>query len=93
MGERVNGFDSARWIKIIVICANRIEKVAAEGAAMAANSKDIERNAYVHALAGLRGARERMLASTDMSADERKHALEGIDTAIRELEGDLAKTQ
>ena len=79
--------------KVIVICSNRIQKVADEGAAMAANSKDIERNAYAQALAGLRDAKARMLASTDMSADERKQALFGIDTAMKELESDLAKAE
>ena len=76
----------------LVICTDET-KVRAEAAAMAANSKDIERNAYVHALSGLRDAKVRMLTSTDMSADERKQALFGIDTAIKEIEGDLAKTQ
>lgn len=77
--------------KMIVICTNRIERQAAQGAAMAANSADIERNAYAHALSGLRDARVRMLAATEMSADARKQALEEIDTAIKEVESDLAK--
>ena len=89
-GQMVKNFEKDGK-KIIIICTNRIEKVAAEGAAMGANSKDIERNAYVHALSGLRDAKARMLTSTDMGADERKHALDGIDTAIAEIEGDLAK--
>lgn len=76
--------------KIITICSNRIKIMAEKGAALAANSNDIERKAYSSALAGLRGARTQILAS-EMSADARKHALEGIDTAIAEIEGDLAK--
>lgn len=93
--------------KVMVICSNRIAKIAADSAAMAAhgaamaansaamasNSKAIERNAYTHALAGLRDARARMLGSAEMSAEARKHALEGIDTAIKEVEGDLAKME
>ena len=80
----------------IVVCTDRIAAAAAaaaKGAAIAANSKDIERNAYVHALSGLRDAKARMLAAPNMSTNERKQALFGIDTAIRELESDLAKAE
>jgi bla regulator protein BlaR1 len=79
--------------KIIIICSNRIEKVAAEGAAIAANSKDIERKAYAGALAGLRAAREKMLRSPEMGAEARAQAVAGIDTAIAEIEADIAKVQ
>jgi drug/metabolite transporter (DMT)-like permease len=41
----------------MIICTNRIAKMASEGAAMAANGKDIERHALESALAGLRSAR------------------------------------
>ena len=79
--------------KFIVICSNRIEKVAAEGAAMAANSKDIERGAYRQALAGLRKARAEMLTHRGESGDHSAEALPAIDTAIAEIEADLAKVQ
>ncbi|WP_404369160.1 M56 family metallopeptidase [Sphingomonas sp. MMS24-J45] len=77
----------------IIICNDRIAAAASKGAAMAANSAHIERDAYAHALSGLRDARARMLSDTDMSAEARKHALEGIDTAIKEVESDLARVQ
>lgn len=77
----------------IIICNDRIAAAANKGAAMAANSANIERGAYAHALSGLRDARARMLRDTDMSAEARKHALEGIDTAIKEVESDLARVQ
>lgn len=76
----------------MIVCTDRIEK-AGEAAAMAANGKDIERDAYASALASLRRARARMTDSTDLSGDQRKAALDGMDTAIRELEGDLAKAR
>lgn len=82
---RVDGKGKRR----ILLCTDRIERAAA----MAANGKDIERDAYVRALGGLRDARARMTNAPDMSADQRKGALDGIDTAIRELESDLAKTK
>lgn len=78
---------------VIVICSNRIRMAAEKGAVMAANSEGMERKAYAEALAGLRTARARMVDSTDMTADARRQALEGIDTAIKEIEGDLAKAQ
>lgn len=77
----------------IIICHDRIAAAANKGAAIAANSANIERDAYAHALSGLRDARARMLRDTDMSAEARKHALEGINTAIKEVESDLARVQ
>lgn len=77
--------------RVIIICTNRIERVAREGAAMAANAKDIERNAYRSALAGLRSAQERMRSDTRMGEEARKEAVLAIDQSIKELEQDLAK--
>lgn len=68
--------------QVIIICTDRIEKMASEAAKLAANSKDIERHALESALAGLRNAR----ASVD-SVEGRK----GIDEAIAEIEQDMAK--
>ncbi|MBN8807074.1 MAG: peptidase M56 [Sphingomonas sp.] len=76
--------------QIILICQNRIERAAQRGAEMAANSKDIERNAYTQALAGLRAARARMANDPKMTGEARSDALEGIDESIKELEDDLA---
>ena len=73
-----------------IICTDRIAAAAAKGAAMAANSKDMERNAYSHALDGLNRSRAHVMASAAMTAAQRKEALAGIDTAIAELEADLA---
>ncbi|OYY72668.1 M56 family metallopeptidase [Sphingomonas sp. 28-63-12] len=73
----------------IIICRNRIEKVAAEGAAVAANSKNIERKAYRSALEGLRNARAGMAAKGAHSSE----ALQAIDQAIAEIEADLAKVE
>ena len=74
----------------IIICTDWIAAAAAKGAAMAANSKDMERNAYSHALDGLNRSRAHVMASAAMTAAQRKEALAGIDTAIAELEADLA---
>jgi bla regulator protein BlaR1 len=77
--------------RVIIICHNRIERMAHDGAAMAARSPDIERRAYTHALEGLRDARTRIAGKISMSAEARTQALQGIDEAIHEVEGDLAK--
>ena len=77
--------------RVMIICTNRIERVAREGAAMAANAKDIERNAYRSALAGLRNAQERMRSDTMMGEEARKEAVLAIDQSIKEIEEDLAK--
>jgi bla regulator protein BlaR1 len=77
--------------RVMIICTNRIERMAREGAAMAANGKDIERNAYRSALAGLRSAQERMRSDTRMGEAARKEAILAIDQSIKEIEEDLAK--
>lgn len=78
----------------IIICRNRIEKMAgdaahsaARAAELAANSKDIERNAYRSALEGLRAARAGMASNGKVNAE----GLKAIDQAIAEVEADLAK--
>lgn len=77
----------------MVICTNRIELLAESAAGKAAraqsytlDAREIERNAYRSALAGLRGARAAMTASGRGS-----EALKAIDEAIAEVESDLAK--
>ena len=77
--------------KIVIICTNRIEKLAREGEALAANSKEIERNAYQSALAGLRAARDHMRADRSMQEDARKAAMQAMEESIKEVEADLAK--
>ena len=77
--------------RVIIICANRIEKVAREGAAVAARSKDIERNAYRSALEGLRNAQTRMRSDQAMGEVARNEAIKAIDEAIRDMEDNLNK--
>lgn len=77
--------------RVIIICQNRIERMAHDAAAMAARSGDITRNAYAHALAGLRSARATVAGNVAMAAEARSEALKGIDEAIREIESDIAK--
>jgi bla regulator protein BlaR1 len=77
--------------RIMIICSNRIEKAAAEGAEMAANNKDIQRSALRSAMSGLRSARAGIAGNMSMSAEARAEALAGIDEGIAEVEADIAK--
>ncbi len=79
--------------RIVIICQNRIARIARDGAAMAARSGDIERDAYAHALAGLRSARATVAGNAAMAAEARSQALKGIDEAISEIESDIAKAK
>lgn len=77
----------------IIVCRDRIAAASAKGAAVAANGAAIERDAYGRALDGLRRSRAHVMAAEAMSAAERREALDGIDTAMAELEADLAHAQ
>lgn len=77
--------------RAIVICTDRIERVAAAGAAEAGRAGDIQRRAYTSALAGLRNARAGIANDQAMAAEAKAGALEGIDESITELEADLAE--
>jgi bla regulator protein BlaR1 len=97
-GGKKAGGDNATVVRkvqggkhIMIICTDRIERMASMAADRAARSQDIERMAYGRALEGLRRARENIARDNSMSADGRREALEGIDESIRELESDVAK--
>jgi hypothetical protein len=75
----------------IIICTDRIERVARESAAVAANSADIQRKAYRSALDGLHRARAGVAGNMSMAAEARAEALKGIDEAIKEVAEDMAK--
>ncbi|WCM27983.1 M56 family metallopeptidase [Sphingomonas sp. QA11] len=77
--------------RVIVICTNRIEQVAREGATIAARSKDIQRNAYRGALDGLRVAQENMRRDQAMNEIGRREAIKALDGAIRDMEANLAE--
>ncbi len=91
-GERelvVNRHDGKQ--RVMIICTNRIAEVASAGAAMAVNSKDIERNALQSALSGLTSARAGIATNPSMTAEQRSEALAGIDEGIAEVQADIAK--
>jgi bla regulator protein BlaR1 len=77
--------------RFVIICTNRIDRMAHDAAAMASRGGDIARNAYTHALAGLRSARSTVAGNVAMAAEARSQALKGIDEAISEIENDIAK--
>ncbi|MDN4632424.1 M56 family metallopeptidase [Sphingomonas sp. PsM26] len=99
--------DSKNGRRRITVCTDRIAAAEARGAAAAArgaaaaergvqlamNGQQMQQRAYRHALDGLRAARAQMLLNRDMPADARRGALDGINTAIAELESNIARGQ
>ncbi|MDO7841037.1 M56 family metallopeptidase [Sphingomonas immobilis] len=77
----------------IIICTNRIQKMAAHAAEMAANAPDIERRAYASALDSLRAARARMAEDASLAGQARAEALGAMDQSIAELQQDLARAK
>jgi beta-lactamase regulating signal transducer with metallopeptidase domain len=78
----------------MIICTNRIEKLAADSEKLAANSvntAEIERNAYRSALTGLQSARARVENDPKVTGDARSEALAAIDQSIAEIQADIAK--
>ena len=84
----INKMDGKK--QVIIICQNRIEKVAMRAADEAVRAKDIQRMAYTRALEGLRNARQRIANDERMGAEERRDALQGIDESIKDMESDMA---
>jgi beta-lactamase regulating signal transducer with metallopeptidase domain len=73
----------------LVICQDRIDAAARQGARIAANSAEIRRSAYRAAHAGLQSARS-AVNSAQISEEARREALASIDKAAREIQDDLA---
>lgn len=76
--------------KVMVICTDRIERMASFAAGNAVRAKNIQRMAYDRALKGLRNARASIANNISMSAEDRKDALDDIDDSIRDMESDRA---
>lgn len=76
--------------RIIIICNDRIERVVTMSKANVEKSKDIQRNAYAHALEGLHRARERVAENDRLTAEEKRDALESIDDSIGDMQADMA---
>ncbi|SDA31255.1 M56 family metallopeptidase [Sphingomonas sp. NFR15] len=73
----------------ITICTDRIDRAAARGAALAANSAVLQRSAYRSALAGLRRARANVAHNTNMPVDARHQALDSIDASLDEIQAHI----
>ena len=74
----------------IVICTDRVKRLASNTSVKIIDSVEIERKAYRAALDGLRSARNRMSAKGGPGQSE---AVNAIDQAIAEVEADLAKVK
>jgi hypothetical protein len=76
--------------RVMVICRNRIERVAEEGAAAAAHGQEVRRNALSSALASIEVARGSIRGNRNLTDDQRQDALEGLDEAVVELREEMA---
>ncbi len=74
----------------IVICTDRVKRLASNSSFNMVDSVEIERKAYRSALDGLRSARNRMSAKGGPGQSE---AVKALDQAIAEVEADLAKVK
>ncbi|MBY0284355.1 MAG: M56 family metallopeptidase [Sphingomonas sp.] len=86
--------------QVIIICRNRIERLASDAKWQAKRAEivmlragEIQRHARMSALDSVRAARAGIVANRDMSESARAAALKGIDQAIAELEADAAKAK
>ncbi|QDZ07095.1 peptidase M56 [Sphingomonas panacisoli] len=77
--------------RIMMICTNRIQRMASLAADRAMRAKDIQRMSYDRALEGLRRARESMMRNDNLTGEGRRDALDGIDEAIRDMEAERAE--
>lgn len=76
--------------RAMIICTNRVETAAREGAEVAANSAEIQRNAMASAMAGLDSARATIAANRDMAEKDRTEALAAIEQARAEVREQMA---
>lgn len=77
--------------RIMIICTDRIQRMALVAADQATRAKDIQRMAYGRALEGLRNARAGIANNKSMSPENKAEALKGIDDAIRDMESERAE--
>ncbi len=74
---------------VMIICTNRIDTVAAQGAATAVNAEQIRRDAMASAIAGLNAGRA-AIANAPMSDADRAEALKDLDAAEAEVRAEIA---
>ena len=77
--------------QMMIVCADRIERVASDAAQAAMRSGDVERNALRTALTSLEHTRAGLASNRGMTTDQRSEALAGIDEAIAEMKADVAR--
>ena len=77
---------------VMIVCANRIERAAANGAAAAMNAEQTRRDALASGLAGLKAGRAAVLAAP-MSDAERAEAIKDLDAAEAEMRAEIASNR
>lgn len=81
----------------MIVCTDRVERVAADaalhaeaGQQAAIAGRAAARAGLTAALSGLRAARASIEAQTELSAAQKREALNGIDEGLREIEQEIA---
>ncbi|MDE0880077.1 MAG: hypothetical protein OSB00_15680 [Sphingomonas bacterium] len=77
--------------RFMIICTNRVEKIAADAAKTAAQSAVVQKSAMNAAMAGIVAARQSILAERNLTEAQRREALKGLDEAIVEMRAEQAK--
>lgn len=77
--------------KVMIICTDRIERMASANTIRMVKVDRMRRTAYDSALAGLRSARDTIANNPSMSAENRRQALKDIDESIREVESERSQ--
>lgn len=90
-GDRLVRHEKVDGHQRIIICRNRIERVAMNAQRKVADASVIQRNAYRRALEGLRRARDRMQTDTRIAGAARDESLRAMEESIAGLEADMAR--
>ena len=78
--------------RVMIICTNRVEKIAADAANTAVQSAEVQKSAMKAALAGIVAARQSILADRNLTDTQRREALKGLDEAVVEMRAEQAKS-
>lgn len=76
---------------VMIVCTDRIDRMAREATQLASNSADIERNALASARDALRSSRAAIEADRAMTDADKAQALAGLKQAQAELDADMAR--
>lgn len=80
---------NGRERRVMIICTDRVERVAARAADAHRVAIDVTRHALAGAMAGIQAARASIQADRNLSPEAKRDALRGLDDAMRELRSEM----